>query len=329
MPEAQGMFAECVKAARAVCERLPEDSWAMDRLCLAYEGVADAWREAGEHAHSLEAAELGLEVSLSLVARDAADRWQRRVATAYEKVANVLGNERVDEALELTHRCIAIRLLLCEREPANMRRRHELSIGYERLAQFSRKAHCFEEADTALQRCIGVRAELCAREPNNMDWCRSLAIAYAKKAGHTGDELEERALEEKALQLRLEVVRREPMNLAAQYELACSYHNIAQAQQIAGDKAGALALAELGIVIAEKLVRDAPSHADFRRTLACLLFAGTRACDGDIPMQRARALSLLIQAEEVVALLHDDARHRLRFDIESGRRWRRTLEALV
>ncbi len=325
--EGHCVLEESVEAARAVCEQVPEESRAMDWLCLAYEGVADASREAGEYARSLEAAELGLEACLALVARDPADAWQRRLAAAYEKVANVLGQERVDEALELTRRCLAIRVGLCERAPANLRRRHELSIAYERLAQLGRKARCFEEADAALQRCIEARMELCAQEPNNMDWCRSLATAYAKKAGHTGDRLEESALEEKALQLRLEVVRRAPKNLSAQHELACSYHNMAQAQHIVGDRARALALAELGLAIAERLVRDAPSHADFRRTLARLLFMATRACDADLPAQRARSLTLLVQAEEVIALLHEDARDALRYDIESGRRWRRTLES--
>ena len=41
----------------------------------------------------------------------------------------------------------------------------------------------------------------------------------------------------------------------------------------------------------------------------------TRACDGDVPAQRARALTLLIQAEEAIALLLEDARHELRYDI--------------
>lgn len=90
---------EGVEAARAVRARVPEESRAADWLCLAYEGVADAWGELGEHALSLKAAELGLEASLALVARDPADAWQRRLAAAYEKVGNVLGNTRVDEAL--------------------------------------------------------------------------------------------------------------------------------------------------------------------------------------------------------------------------------------
>lgn len=325
--EGRCVMEEGVEAARAVCARVPEESRAADWLCLAYEGVADAWRELGEYARSLEAAELGLEASLALVARDPADAWQRRLAAAYEKVANVLGNERVDEALEMTRRCLAIRLGLCEREPTNTRRRFELSIAYERLAKLGRKARCFEEADAALQRCIEVREELCALEPNNMDACRSLATAYAQKASHTRPAVLQLVVEEKALRLRLEVVRREPLNLSAQHELACSYHEMAQAQHIVGDRARALALAELGLAIAEKLVRDAPGHADSRHTLACLLFMATRACDGDVPAQRARSLSLLVRAEEVTALLHEDARNELRYDIESGRRWRLVLES--
>jgi hypothetical protein len=73
------------------------------------------------------------------------------------------------------------------------------------------------------------------------------------------------------------------------------------------------------------LVCRQASNAEWRFTLANLLYLATRSCDEGVVSQCERAKELIDQAEEIIAPLPEEFRARLVFDIESARAWRKRL----
>ena len=88
-------------------------------------------------------------------------------------------------------------------------------------------------------------------------------------------------------------------------------------------EARVLETSELGLAIAEKRVCRQASNAEWRFTLADLLYIAARSCDVGVASQRERAKQLIDQAEQIIAPLPEELRAPLAFDIEDARAWRK------
>lgn len=202
---------------------------------------------------------------------------KRELATAYQRVADIQGNQysahRGDTAgaLENYRKALAIRESLAAARPADSDARRELAESCDKIADISELMGDLNGALDYYRRSLAIRESLLDADPTNPQLRHDLASSYdsiGDTLAKTGDA--QAALDNirKALAVRESLSAVDPNNIEARRELAISYHKMTDALAGAGSIVEAIENSRKALTVFEALAAADPTNAKAQRELS-------------------------------------------------------------
>jgi eukaryotic-like serine/threonine-protein kinase len=216
---------------------------------------------------------------------------QKELATAYERVGDVLGypySANLGDtagALRSYRKALAIRESLAAERPSDMQQQGELAENYFRIANVLESIGDFNAALDAIRKALPI-AQRMAEGTNDPVLADRLAGSYyymAGMLGQTGDPLSALENYQKAASIRKTALQTNPTNLSLNTHLAADYAGVAQSMQRRGDLVHAIQIQGNAIDTLEQISRTYPNNTALREYLAEAInrSAGFRQDQGD------------------------------------------------
>ena len=245
---------------------------------------------------------------LDSLAQDVGDdaALQSELATAYEKVGSVLGNQafnlgQMAEGLKHYRKAHALREAVVAKDPGNQKARQDLASSYGvfavRLEWTGDLDGSIEHFDKALRLWYGpsgVTAEDVKRRGNKVYWYGFLGRTQWRNGDNAGGQKNYQT----ALALLETLAAEEPDNRSYHMGLASIYERLGEIREVAGDTAGALEAYSKEIAVYDRLSARDPNDISVRLSAITAYrgIASTRAWAGD----RAGALTACRQAMAIL-----------------------------
>jgi non-specific serine/threonine protein kinase/serine/threonine-protein kinase len=216
---------------------------------------------------------------LDSLAQEAGDdpSLQRELATAYEKVGDILGNPYSANlgdtagAIESYRKALAIRQALSAAEPASTDVRRDLAISYGRMGEMQEQTGDIPGALESQRRSLEVREGLLSQEPANMQASRDLSRSYESIGDlldKTNDAAGALANYRKSLAILESLSTTAPGDAQLRRSVAVLHTKVGFAQSKTGDKTGALENLRKSVTDFESLVGGDPGNLQARGDLA-------------------------------------------------------------
>src|ERR1041384_850127 len=231
---------------------------------------------------STPARELGVKRALEYLARLAKKSssdpsLQRELATAYQRVADIQGNQYsahsgdTAAALENYLKALAIRESLAAARPTDSDVHRELAESCDKVADISEVTGDLSGALDYYRRALAIRDSLLQTDPANHQLRHDVASSYdsiGDTLAKTGDS--QAALDNirKGLTIRESLSVLDPNNIETRRELAISYDKTSGALAEAGSIAEAIENSRKALAIFEALAVADPSNAKAQRELS-------------------------------------------------------------
>ena len=219
-----------------------------------------------------------LEYLDSLAQKSSSDpSLQRELATAYQRVADIQGNQYsahsgdTEGALTNYRKALAIRETLVAARPNDTEVRRELAESCDKLGDISELKGDLSGALEFYRRSLSIRSALSETEPTNALLRQDLAISY-DSIGDTLVKMDDAqsALDNvrKALAIRESLSAADPNNLNAKRNLAISYYKVADVLAALDNTNESLENGIKALAAFESLAAADPTNAKARRELS-------------------------------------------------------------
>ena len=190
----------------------------------------------------------------------------------YEKLGDALRDEgKLDEALVLYRKSLALRMQRAASDPDNTDRQRELSVGHERIGDVLLVAKDNSGAVQSYRDALISAEKLAKTSPADLELQRDLSIAYDKlaKALAAGGQFNE-ALDayRAALSIRENLVANDPVNKIFQAGVGVSYEKIGDTLAEMKDYAAALTAYQKRLETFQRLSTTYPDEPRFQNDLA-------------------------------------------------------------
>lgn len=241
---------------------------------------------------------------------------QRELATAYERVGDVLGYTYLANlgdtagALQSYRKALAIREPLAAARPDDMQLQGELARNYFRIANVLETTGDFKGALETVRKALPITQRMAVgkNDPTVADHLAGSYYYTARLLGQTGDPLGALENYRKAASAREPGLRLDPTNVPLNTHMAGDYAGMAQSMEETGDLAQAIPTQEKAVETLERISRANPNNTTIEEYLAeAINRLGTfRQAQGD----HARALETYRQAHQIfVELLASDPKN--------------------
>jgi eukaryotic-like serine/threonine-protein kinase len=219
-----------------------------------------------------------LEYLDSLAQKSSSDpSLQRELATAYQRVADIQGNQYsahsgdTEGALINYKKALAIREKLVAARPTDTDARRELADSCEKLGDISELKGDLNGALEFYRRSLSIRSALSEENPTNALLRQDLAISLDSIADtllKTGDA--QTALDDvrKALAIRQSLSAADPNNITAKRNLAISYYKVAEMLSALDNNSESVEYGMKALAAFEQLAAADPTNAKARRELS-------------------------------------------------------------
>jgi len=219
-----------------------------------------------------------LEYLDSLAQKSSSDpSLQRELATAYQRVADIQGNQYsahsgdTEEALINYKKALAIREKLVAARPNDTDARRELADSCDKLGDVSELKGDLNGALEFYRRSLSIRTALSEENPTNALLRQDLAISLDSIGDtllKTGDAQTALDNVRKALAIRQFLSAGDPNNITAKRNLAISYDKVAEALSALDNNSEALENGMKALAMFEQLAAAEPTNAKARRELS-------------------------------------------------------------
>ena len=274
--EAAGDFASALgsyQEASAILDELcsidrANTSWARD-LSIAHNNIADVLLLMDSAGESLSAAQNAMAIARRLTSQEPANaQWQRDLAMCHYRIGDArLAMEEIPGALEAFGAGLAIVERLAATDGANMQWKRDAFVGHDRIGD-ARSRSDLHGAIASYESALSVADAMAALDPENPTYQRDRAsslrsIGLANGALGEYTEALEATTAEHAL--RVEIVGRDPANLARRRELGLSVYTLAIILVDLGRLDDARSRAGEAAHILGEVSAAAPANAEWRR----------------------------------------------------------------
>jgi len=201
---------------------------------------------------------------------------QRELATAYEKVGDVLGYPYaanlgdIPGALQSYRKALVIRESLANARPNDKQLQGELVRNYFRIANALESAGDFKEALETVSKALPITQKMAegANDPVLADHLAGSYYYTAGLLGSTGDPLGAMENYRRAAAVREAALQSNPTNLSLNTHLAADYIGIAQSMKQTGDLTRAIEMQAKAVATMEQISRTYPNNITLREFLA-------------------------------------------------------------
>lgn len=202
---------------------------------------------------------------------------QRELATAYQRVADIQGNQYSAHSGDTTgalanyRKALEIREKLAAARPADHPARRELAESCDKIGDISELMGDLSGALDFYRRSLAIRSSLSEEDPMNAQLRHDLASSYdsiGDTLAKTGDAQGALDNVRKGLAIRESLSAADPNNVDAQRDLAISYYKMADALAGLGSAAESLENGRKALPIFESLAAADPTNAKARRELS-------------------------------------------------------------
>jgi eukaryotic-like serine/threonine-protein kinase len=215
---------------------------------------------------------------LDNLSREAGDDWQLRseLATAYQKVGDVQGNPfnpnlgDTKGALDSYEKSLAIRQILSDREPDNIKLREDLATVNKRIGDIHSLGGDYEKASGFYDKALELREKIVAENPQNFEARASLAEMLRARGlipFYDGDNKKAIEYYARARDLNEQLRREQPENAKVNEQYAYSFVAIGEAQGWDNDLQGAAKNLQTGLEMLTQLAEKYPNDLSIQRSL--------------------------------------------------------------
>ena len=202
---------------------------------------------------------------------------QRELATAYDKIGDILGNPYLSNlgdtngALQRYRQSLAIRESLSAADPQNVEIKREVALSYDHLSDVLGRTGGVKEAIENLKKSIAVRTRLISENPNNRELRRDLAGSqvkigeYLQASGDLNAGIEN---EREALAIFESLAAENPQDAKAARMIMVTNNKIGYMLYVSGDLSGAMEVYRKGLEIGETLAAKDLTDAKAQRDLS-------------------------------------------------------------
>lgn len=198
---------------------------------------------------------------------------QYAIAVAHQRLGDNLGNPGFpnigDTAGSITHYTAMQQVFQKQvaADPSDVRARHSLSIGFEKIGDVRRGAGDLAGAREQYVQALQVREELTSRDPVNPRYRRDLAVAHGKvglMSEQVGDLASARTRYEQALALRERLAAQDASDAGARFDVATAHRQLANLAWSERRRDTAIRHYRAGLDLATALSKSDPANKDFR-----------------------------------------------------------------
>jgi len=267
--EARKAAATSVATAERLVARHGDDRVSRRQLALALLKLGDAMRELGEVGEAREAYTRGLEIRRSLAATDGDSVVRREVAVALTRLGSLEESvSSFETAKKLYSESLALRLELAKEREAW---RRDVVLGHivlgDVLLELGESAAAGENFVKAVVLADGLQKE----DPTNTKVLRDLAVGQQRQGNHAVKIKElarAREFYRASREIFVRLSRINPDNIEWRRDIAVSDGKLAKVEQLAGDRAAALALHGAVVKQRRDLLAESKDNSQLQTDLA-------------------------------------------------------------
>jgi len=181
--EALADFNKALALRQKFADKEPDDTVSQDGLAIAEAKIGDVASADGRYDDAVAAYDKSVAITQKLADHHPSPRWQRELATCYERLGGALERQgKHDAALADFQKRLEIAQKLVDSDPNNTEWQRDLGIAHGKIGDVLLATNKPDEALVSLRQWLAIAQKLAASDQGNDTWQRDVAIADYKIA---------------------------------------------------------------------------------------------------------------------------------------------------
>ncbi len=266
---AAASYEKALNIRRKLYELQPDNLTAMSDLASSYGKYAEIQRQVGTSDKVAEYFQKSLDLREEIAGKNPNDFETRKNLAIAVRAKGIMlySDAKYEEAVENYERANEIYEKLLQEQPENSEVREKFAYMFVDIGEAQGWDDDLEAAEISLKKGVDLLTRLAEKNPNDQNLQRSLMISYLKKASSTIETKNyEKAVDEygKALETAENLVRVDPQNLRASWDIVWAEKNLAEAINLAGRSKESLEMLKKTIELGEELTaKDADNSKNY------------------------------------------------------------------